>query len=87
MSSIRPLITITILVVVGVFLFTKINQGPARLAPETDKALESAPPVDVPPLASAPAVPTTLPQSTEPKWDGGATAASGPPPQWANDRR
>jgi LysM repeat protein len=85
MSSIRPLITITILVVVGVFLFTKINEGPARLAPETGGALENAPPVDVPPLASAPTDPTTLPQASEPKWDGGATAASEPAPQWANE--
>jgi len=84
MSSIRPLITITILVVVGVFLFTKINEGPARLAPEAGSPLESVPPIDVPPLAGAPTDPTTLPQSTEPKWDGGATAES-EPPQWAND--
>ena len=28
MSSIRPLITITIIVAVGVFMFTKINEGP-----------------------------------------------------------
>ena len=30
MSSIRPLITITILAVVGAYLYVKINEGPAR---------------------------------------------------------
>ena len=28
MSSIRPLVTITILIVVGAFLYVKINEGP-----------------------------------------------------------
>jgi LysM repeat protein len=85
MSSIRPLVTITILVVVGVFLFTKINEGPARLKPEADGALESAPPVDVPPLACAPTHPTTLSSSTAPKWDGGSSADSETSPLWANE--
>ena len=74
MSSIRPLVTITILVVVGVFLFRKINEGPARLTPAAENALQSAPQVEVPPLASAPTDPTTLPPANEPTWDGGATA-------------
>ena len=41
MSSIRPLITITILVAVGAFLFTKINEGPLPLPPEMETALEA----------------------------------------------
>lgn len=59
MSSIRPLVTITILVAVGVFLFTKINEGPAPLPPEIDSSLEPAPSVDAPPLVGNTA-PTTL---------------------------
>src|SRR3972149_6542388 len=64
MSSIRPLITITILVAVGVFLFTKINEGPVPLPAEMDDALERAPATDIPPLATAatpPTGPTTIP--------------------------
>ena len=30
MGSIRPLFTITVLVVVGAYLYVKINEGPAR---------------------------------------------------------
>jgi LysM repeat protein len=52
MSSIRPLITITILVAVGVFLFTKINDGPVPLPPEMENSLEQASAVGVPPLAA-----------------------------------
>jgi LysM repeat protein len=85
MSSIRPLITITILVVAGVILFKQINDSPPRLTPEAGNPLESASPIDVPPLASAPTDPTTLAQATSPTWDGGATTESAASPQWAND--
>lgn len=71
MSSIRPLVTITILVAVGVFLFTKINEGPAPLPPEADPTLEPAPSIDVPPLASD-AAPTAL--SAAPSWNEPAAA-------------
>ncbi len=58
MSSIRPLVTITILVAVGVFLFTKMNEGPVALPPEMDGALEQAPPPAIPPLATSPTAPS-----------------------------
>ena len=53
MSSIRPLITITILVAVGAFLFMKINEGPVALPPEMDESLGQAPAAEIPPLATA----------------------------------
>lgn len=79
MSSIRPLVTITILVAVGVFLFTKINEGPLPLPPETDSSLEQAPAVDIPPLAGDTA-PTALPSA--PSWNdsSSSTAAVTPLP-------
>lgn len=56
MNSIRPLVTITILFVVGAYLYMKINEGPARPA-GANGALESTELEDLPPLAatSAPA--------------------------------
>jgi LysM repeat protein len=48
MSSIRPLFTITVLVVVGAFLYVKINEGPARTA-----GSNSANSQGIPPLAAA----------------------------------
>lgn len=48
MNSIRPLITISILIAAGVFLYTKINETPAHLVPGANDAAQSAP--GVPPL-------------------------------------
>lgn len=79
MSSIRPFVTITILVAVGVFLFTKINEGPAPLPPEVESMLDTAPGVEVPPLAGDLAS-TGLPAA--PSWNdppaatGSATVAA-----------
>jgi LysM repeat protein len=53
MSSIRPLITITILVAVGAFMFMKINEGPVALPPEMDESLGQTPAVEIPPLTTA----------------------------------
>jgi LysM repeat protein len=51
MNSIRPLVTITILVVVGAYLYVKINEGPARPEGENDvwqsEIPEGVPPLDV----------------------------------------
>jgi LysM repeat protein len=51
MSSVRPLVTITILVVVGAYLYVKINQGPTRPHGASDvwksDATEGVPPLDV----------------------------------------
>ena len=48
MSSIRPLITISILIAAGVFLYTKINENPAHLVPDANDAAQDA--SGVPPL-------------------------------------
>ena len=77
MSSIRPLVTITILVAVGVFLFTKINEGPVALPPEMDGALEQAPPPAIPPLATSP---------TAPSWNDPPTTTSGTQPHGRKGR-
>jgi hypothetical protein len=50
MNSIRPLITITILVVVGAYLYVKINEGPVQPAEESNtwqmEAPDGVPPLD-----------------------------------------
>jgi LysM repeat protein len=48
MNSIRPLVTITILVVVGAYLYVKINEGPEQ--PEGADAWQNETLDDVPPL-------------------------------------
>ena len=48
MNSIRPLITISILIAAGVFLYTKINENPAHLVPGANDAAQDA--SGVPPL-------------------------------------
>ncbi|MCI0334045.1 MAG: LysM peptidoglycan-binding domain-containing protein [Planctomycetes bacterium] len=58
MSSIRPLVTITILVVVGAYLYVKINEGAVSPAPAAGDAWNQ-PPGDVPPLATSDVAPTT----------------------------
>ena len=40
MNSIRPLITISILIAAGVFLYTKINETPAHLVPGANDAAQ-----------------------------------------------
>jgi LysM repeat protein len=76
MSSIRPLVTITILVAVGVFLFTKINEGPAPLPPEVESTLDAAPGIEVPPLAGDSAS-TGLPAA--PSWNDPPAATGAAP--------
>ncbi len=58
MSSIRPLITITILVVVGVLLYVKINEGTLQVLPAATEAMQH--PMDgIPPLAPSSVAPAT----------------------------
>jgi LysM repeat protein len=80
MNSIRPLITISILIAVGVFLYTKINENPAHLVPDANDAAQSAsgvPPLTTPmPVANGPASLTP-----SPAWNGDM-ASSGTAPQW-----
>src|SRR4051812_24343983 len=75
MGSIRPLITITILGAVGVYLYTKINEGPvpnARLLSAANQATDGVPPLSATKGASlstdstAPAWPATAPTVTPP---------------------
>jgi LysM repeat protein len=70
MNSIRPLVTITILVVVGAFLYVKINQGPVRPVSATSDAWSNPTLEDVPPLSPPPAA---------------APQASTPPPAFSAD--
>lgn len=78
MSSIRPLITIAIIVAAGVFMFTKINEGPAPVPPAADQALELAPGADIPPLSTAGAPAWQDPPSSAPSSDA-ATPPTAPP--------
>jgi LysM repeat protein len=79
MSSIRPLITITIILAVGVFLFTKINEGPLPLP--ADAAIESAPLAEIPPLTTAETAPTPL--APTPSWSDPSSGTSESAPKWA----
>lgn len=62
MSSIRPIITLAIIVAVGVFMFMKVNESPVDPMQATPGAVGSAPLAEVPPLTptpyEAPSVPT-----------------------------
>src|SRR4051812_37884925 len=75
MGSIRPLITITILAAVGVYLYTKINEGPmphAGLTGATNQPHDGVPPLSATKGASlstdsaAPAWPATAPSAAPP---------------------
>ncbi|HJQ80861.1 MAG TPA: LysM peptidoglycan-binding domain-containing protein [Lacipirellulaceae bacterium] len=77
MSSIRPLVTITILVVVGAFLYVKINEGPvAPPVPGADESAQAQTPDGVPPLATASSAQASD-ANTAPLWP--ASAAAVPP--------
>ncbi|MEX2306412.1 MAG: LysM peptidoglycan-binding domain-containing protein [Pirellulales bacterium] len=75
MNSIRPLITITILVVVGAFLYVKINEGPVRSSPNSSNEWPNQSPEGVPSLAatSSSAPPSTNPA---PPWPASPAAAT-----------
>jgi LysM repeat protein len=75
MNSIRPLITITILVVVGAYLYMKINEGPVQ--PAGAEEWENGSLEDVPPLEPVAAAATGQ-GSAAPSWGGaGATGNVG----------
>jgi LysM repeat protein len=76
MNSIRPLVTISILVAVGAFLYVKINQGPVGPpVPGVNRLSPSQTPVDVPPLAATANAPTAD-ATTAPLWPATAMAVS-----------
>jgi LysM repeat protein len=68
MNSIRPLVTITILVVVGAYLYVKINEGPVAPASGASRAWDE-PQDGVPPLGAAGEVAVTS-DSAAPTWPG-----------------
>jgi LysM repeat protein len=71
MSSIRPLVTITILVVACAFLYVQINKGSLQPKPEASEAWNDQP-EGLPPLATASVAPVTT-DSAAPTWGTNAT--------------
>jgi LysM repeat protein len=78
MNSIRPLLTITILVVAGVFLYVKINEGPVKSGVAND-AWQNLPSDGVPPLNSTAPPSAAASGGMAPAWPA-ATAATTPAP-------
>jgi len=74
MNSIRPLVTITILVVVGAYLYVKINEGPVQPSANAGDAWSKDSPDGVPPLA-APAGATAASETAAPPWATSTTLA------------
>ncbi len=92
MSSIKPLATVTILAVVGVILYVKINEGPAHTGLPAGQTWQSQPPVSIPALDTTagnsaspfPGPPQTTsapaaPGGTAPAWNANAAAPAAPP--------
>lgn len=81
MNSIRPLVTITLLGIAAVFLYTKINEGPAHVANVASEAFSgpSATQGTFPLAATSPEVATP----PAPAWGESATPSAPPTPQWA----
>jgi LysM repeat protein len=74
MSSIRPLFTIAVLVVVGAYLYWKINEGPTRPRADTQAASNQIGD-GVPPLAVAPSGATLSQDSAAPAWPPASSTA------------
>ncbi len=81
MNSVRPLVTITILVVVGAYLYVKINQGPARPHAASD-VWQSEPTEGVPPLETATGDQTAANDAAPPWPTSGQAAAVAPPAEF-----
>src|SRR6476659_7172823 len=77
MGSIRPLITITIRVVVGAYLYVKINEGPVQMRAGSNSNSNQSPD-GVPPLAAA-SKGASLAAESAPAWPA-ATPAVAPQP-------
>jgi LysM repeat protein len=75
MGSIRPLVTITILAVVGAYLYMKINEGPV---PHPGANAVGQAPDGVPPLTGAKGT-SLAADSAAPAWPSSAPATSPPP--------
>ena len=90
MNSIRPLVTITILAVVGIFLYIKINQAPMRPLAGAETASHDHTAEGVPPLDDATNPAATGTQSAAstttlaPQWPSGP-GANAPPRYTASE--
>lgn len=77
MNTVRPLVTIIILVVVGAFLYLKINEGKVETPPAAAEAW-AQPAESAPPLGAVSAVPATT-DSSAPAWPAATPpTAAGP---------
>jgi LysM repeat protein len=80
MGSIRPLFTITVLVVVGAYLYVKINEGPARQHSHSHEGHDHAED-GVPPLVSTSGGATLAQDTSAPAWPAAETnSADATPP-------
>jgi LysM repeat protein len=75
MNSIRPLVTITVLVVVGAFLYVKINERPDRPTTVGNDPWPHSAPHDVPP-PSVTAAAAPQPTSAAPPWPANSQPAA-----------
>jgi LysM repeat protein len=82
MSSIRPIITLTIIVIAGVFLFQQINSGPAELPHGGTETVDATTATGAPPLAAT--TPGVSSPTPAPTWSGGTVATEPAAPKWAD---
>src|SRR3954468_9427041 len=75
MGSIRPLVTITILVIVGAYLYVKINKGPVQQHAGNSASNQS--PDGVPPLSATKGASLST-DSAAPAWPAGAPSVTPP---------
>src|SRR3954453_23019572 len=78
MGSIRPLLTITVLVVAGAYLYSKINEGPVH--PHGKHGKNAVADEGVPPLAATGGGATLAQDSSAPAWPATQSTAPVSPP-------
>lgn len=74
MASMKPLFTITVLLIVGVYLYKTINEGPVRPHGGAQGAAEQSA-AGVPPLAAAGGAATLAQDSAAPAWPANSPSA------------
>ena len=77
MSSIRPLVTIAILIAVGVYFYSKINEAPLQPLPGAAEPWQNAPTADVLPLAATTNAASATTDAAAPPWSASSPAATG----------
>ncbi len=78
MSTVRPIVTIAILIAVGAFLYVKINEGPAAAVPGAAQDSPSDAISGVPPLAATSGTSTPSAATTAaPLWPAASTGPTG----------